>query len=227
MSCSSFTLWVVSDDVEDRQRAEEHAAVCPECRAILQGQRVLQERVTEWEEIDEAPPGVEERVRRAIADVARRPLASPHAEKVPEIPKRRYGLWLALAASFLIGIGLGVFKLPASGDAPQETRRLLDAGALEIAQEEEAAQRRAIVGLEEEAATILARAKDKELASHRAARLMEYKSRLAMLDVTIDDVQGFVLQNPGHPRARNMLLDAYREKTDILREVIALEERSS
>lgn len=227
MSCSKFRLWVVADDREDLRSAAEHAEGCPDCRQILMGQQALRDRVSEWIERAQAPEDLEEKVRSRIAEVTRRPVVGIRVTTDSQKPRKRSKLWIALAASFLLGIGLGVFKLPANSEAPLETRRLLDAGALEIAQQEEAAQKRAISELEEQVAPILARASDKELATHRAARLMEYRTRLATLNVTIDDVRGFVHQNPGHPRARTMLLDAYKEKRQVLREVIALEERSS
>lgn len=227
MTCSSFQLWVVSDDREDRRRAEEHSAVCPDCRQILVGQQDLRDRVTAWSDSQEAPAHLEEQIRLRVAAAARRPVLGNVVAPKPARSKGRSRLWLALAASFLLGIGLGVFKLPAESGAPVETRRLLDARSLDIARQEEAAQQRAISRLEQEVAPILARANDKELATHLAARLMEYRTRIATLDGTIQDVQGFVEQNPGHPRARTLLLDAYKEKKEVLREVIAREERSS
>lgn len=227
MSCGSFRHWVVSDDREDRQRAAEHAAVCVDCQRILVGQQALRDQVASWTESQEAPAHLEEKVRIRVSESARRPMMGTVVADPPERSKGRPRFWIALAASFLLGIGLGVFKLPADGGAPVETRRLLDATSLEIARQEEVAQRRAISQLEQQVAPILARANDKELASHLAARLMEYRNRIAALDGTIGDVQGFVEQNPGHPRARTMLLDAYKEKKEVLREVIAREERSS
>jgi len=227
MSCASFRLWVVSDDHEDRRRAEKHAEDCTECAQILIGQRALRDQVEAWAERHEAPAELEERIRSRLAEVARPSSVTEVIAADSEQPRGRSRLWLALAASFLVGIGLGLFHLPARGGAPVETRRLLDASALEIARQEEEAQLRAISLLEEQAAPILARASDRKLASQRAAWLMETRSRIATLDGTIEDVQGFVAQNPGHPRARTMLLDAYKEKKDVLREVIAREERWS
>jgi hypothetical protein len=227
MSCSNFRLWVVSDDLEDRQRAEDHAATCPDCLEILEGQQRLQEQVSSWKESQEAPEGLEREIRARISKAIRQPAVEPALEAASQRPRRHTRLWIALAASFLLGIGLGVFQLPAQSSAPAETRRLLNAGSLEIARDEEAAQVRAITELEQQVAPILARVGDKHLAANRAARLMEYRSRIATLEVTIQDVRGFVEQNPGHPRARTMLLDAYKEKREVLREVIALEERSS
>ncbi len=228
MSCSSFQLWVVSDDREDRRRAEEHAAVCADCRRVLVGQQVLRDQVATWIESQEAPAAAGTGDPHPSGRGCPPSSGGPRRARTrPQRSKGRSRLWIALAASFLLGIGLGVFKLPAESGAPVETRRLLDATSLEIARQEEVAQRRAISKLEEQVAPILAQASDKELASHLAARLMEYRTRIATLDGTINDVQGFVEQNPGHPRARTMLLDAYKEKREVLREVIARQERSS
>lgn len=228
MSCREFTVWVVSDDLADRQRAVEHAANCPGCARILSGHQALQDRATFWGQQVRAPEHLEDKIRQAIAEVPRGATPRP-IERTRSDPgaKFRARLWLALAASFLIGIGLGIFKLPVRSEGPQETRLLLAAPDLRIAEAEEKAQIRAILDLEARVDRILARASETELATHQAARLMEYRTRIANLDVTIDDVRGFVDQNPGHPRARTLLMEAYKEKKQILREVLALEERSS
>jgi len=225
MSCNSFQLWIVSDDVDDRRRAEEHAAECPACARIVAAHQTLRELAVVWREEDKAPDHLEDKVRQAISEAARRPVVGGPAIDAERIARRRSRLWIALAASFLVGIGLGVLKRPAESDAPVETNRLLAAGDLQIAKAEEDAQVRDISLLEKQVAPILARARDKNLRSHQAARLLDYRTRIATLDVTIADVRGFVEQNPGHPRARTMLLDAYKEKKQVLREVLALEER--
>lgn len=228
MSCSEFTVWVVSDNLADRQRAVEHAAKCPGCARVLSGHQALQDRVSFWRGQVEAPDHLEDRIRQAVAEVPEE--AAPRMiERVRSEsgPKFRTRLWLALAASFLVGIGLGFLELPARSEGPQETRNLLAGAELKIAEAEERSQVRAIFQLETRVDRILARAGESELATHEAARLMEYRTRIANLDVTIDDVRGFVEQNPGHPRARSLLMEAYKEKKEILREVLALEERSS
>lgn len=228
MSCAEFVVWVVSDDLADRQRAVDHAARCSGCAQILAGQQALQERVTFWRESARTPDHLEARIRQAVVAVAEEPRIRPVDTASSESgTKLRSRIWLALAASFLVGIGLGIFKLPARTEGPQETRVLLAATDLKIAKAEEKAQVRAISDLEAKADQILAEARETGLATHKAARLMEYRTRIANLDVTIDDVRGFVEQNPGHPRARSLLMEAYKQKKQVLHEVLALEERSS
>ena len=227
MSCAEFATWVVSDDLEDRQKSVDHAAVCSDCAEILSGQQALQDRVTFWRESAAAPDHLEDRIRRALvaveADPEARPVRAMSSESGTSLRSR---LWLALAASFLVGIGLGIFKLPARSEGPQETKVLLAATDLKIAKAEERSQVRVISDLEVQADRILDGASETGLATHQAARLMEYRTRIDNLDVTIDDVRSFVDQNPGHPRARTLLMEAYKQKKQILREVLALEERS-
>lgn len=227
MSCGSFQLWIVSDDHEERRRAHNHASECSRCREVLIGQRSLRDHVDEWAASFEPPADLEEKVRRRIADKGRAPVQVESSGTSTRNSPGRPRLWIALAASLLLGIGLGVLELPAKIEAPRETRRLLNAGDLEIARQEEAAQIREIAELERQVSPLLAATSAEDLGARQAAILMEYRSRLATLDVTIGDVRGFVAQNPGHPRARSMLLDAYKEKKHVLREVIALEEETS
>ena len=228
MSCELFAEWVVSDALADRRRAAEHAESCPACRSVIRGHQGLQDRVSFWRQDTRAPDHLEDRVRLAIATRSAARVENPvDGGTLRSGTRLRAGMWLALAASFLIGIGLGVFEIPAVSEGPQATRQLLAVPDLRIAKAEEEEQMRAILQLESRAVEILARASQAGLATHEAARLMEYRARIASLDVTIDDVRGFVDQNPGHPRARTMLLEAYKEKKKILRDVIAFEERSS
>jgi len=182
-SCSEFTVWVVSDDLAERRQAVEHAAQCPGCARVLSGHQELQDRVTFWREQARAPEHLEDKIRQAIAEVPKGAAPGPIERTRSESgTKFRARLWRALAASFLVGIGLGIFKLPIRSEGPQETRLLLAAADLKIAEAEEKAQIRAIFDLEARADRVLARANETE-----------------------DDVRGFVDQNPGHPRARTLL----------------------
>jgi len=228
MSCGQFQLWVVSNSAEDRRLAEEHAAECDRCAEILRGHLDLQEQVASWREASAAPANLEDRISLALDGLTVRPLADRQSPETGTTPRRGHSvIWIGLAASFLIGIGLGWLQLSWGPQAPEQTRRLLAASDLEVARETEHTQVQTIAQLEKEVAPIFARVRNANLAAHQAAVLLEYRNRIASLNVAIDDVRGFVDENPGHPRARTMLQDAYREKTELLREVLALEERSS
>ncbi|MGB3563390.1 MAG: hypothetical protein WBH85_15750 [Thermoanaerobaculia bacterium] len=228
MSCGQFDLWIVSDDPADRERALIHAADCPRCGEIASGQERLAGVAETWREAVEAPAKLEDRIRLALGGAIAEPDIIPEVtDAVEESESGRWSLlWAALAASFLVGAAIGLFQFRLAPNAPEEARNLLVADQLEAAREVEREQVRAITTLERAVAPVLARARDPQLTSRRASRLFEYSDRLAFLDSTIADAQSFVSQNPGHAGARNVLLAAYRDKTDVLREVLALEERS-
>jgi hypothetical protein len=46
--------------------------------------------------------------------------------------------------------------------------------------------------------------------------------RLTHLDSVIAEVQSFLDENPGHARGHTVLLAAYREKDQLLREILEL-----
>jgi hypothetical protein len=223
MSCSQFELWVVSDDPVEQLAAEEHAGACPRCSAILANQRRLSNEVQGWRSSFEVPPDLENRVVEALKERAKRAGVKPFEAPEP----LRIGPWIwALAAALALGIGLGMLQFELSPRAPQTANRLLIEDALAAAEVAEEQHAEAIARLEVAAGPILARAENLDLEAHEAARLMAYRDRLAYLDATIEEIRGYVDSNPGQARARSVLLAAYQEKTQVLREVVALEERS-
>lgn len=228
MSCGQFDLWIVSDDPADRERALIHAAGCPRCGEIASGQEWLAGEAESWREGVEAPVELEDQIRLALGGALAEPdiVAEVTDDEETPAPGRWSLVWGALAASFLVGAAIGLFQFRLAPSAPDEARTLLVADQLDAAREVEREQLKAIATLEQRVAPVLARAREPEITSRRASRLFEYRDRLAFLDSTIADAKSFVGRNPGHAGARNVLLDAYREKTDVLREVLALEERS-
>jgi hypothetical protein len=56
---------------------------------------------------------------------------------------------------------------------------------------------------------------------------MMLSNRLRFLDQTIAEIQSYLHDNPAHSGARTTLLAAYTEKTEVLRDVVALEEEIS
>ncbi|HKY31418.1 MAG TPA: hypothetical protein VJV23_02695, partial [Candidatus Polarisedimenticolia bacterium] len=121
------------------------------------------------------------------------------------------------AAALLVVAGAGIASLPwGGGEAGGEVERALaDAEAARTGYAE------AIARLEAEAGAVLGRASDPDLSPDRAAVLLAYRGRLAHLDAVIADVEGFLQANPGHSGGHMVLLAAYKEKTEVLREVLA------
>lgn len=223
MSCADFERQIVSDDPREREAAVAHGRTCERCNEILVGQRQLSIAARDWRASVARPARLEKRVLDALRC---------QESQARELPFRgsasgRMVPWVwAAAATLVLGIGLAWMLLQMTPRAPQTASRLLVEEALAVAESAERDQAKAIARLEVAAAPVLATADNFDLQAHQAARLMDYRDRLAFLDATIEEIQDFVDSNPGQARARTLLLAAYKEKTQVLRDVLALEERS-
>lgn len=230
--CRDFARLLVADDPAEQARAREHAAGCAECAVRLRDYAALDAAAARWRAAAPAPPAeLEARIRRSLATTpapvaARRAPAPvlPFAPRPVPAPSLggRVAPWLAAVAGIVLAAGLllrsQLFERPA---APPSA--LLVEQALREAEVAEAAHARAIAQLEQAAAPVLARAEDPALPPREAAMLLAYRDRLRFLDRTVAEVDAFLAENPNHAKARTVLLAAYVEKTEVLREVLALE----
>lgn len=242
MTCREFEIQIVSDDPIERERGSRHAAGCEACAATLSAHQRLSERAAAWRRDEQPPIELEQRVRQALvdatpariapsasqesADSTRRPewlRRAPH--KAPRAWTRNWMAPALLAASLLIALTIGWHLLAREG-APEVTRRLLAVEALGEARAAERLHARAIARLERAAAPLLARAGDPQVGRNDTGKLLAYADRLAFLDSTIEQVRAYIDENPTHPHSRVTLLAAYREKTEILSEILELETAS-
>ena len=224
--CREFELLMASDDPEDRANVSRHALECAECRAVYDAQRRLSERIEAWDATVEPPPGLEARVRTAVrrrVNAMSKPMEAREETRDAGRPGERRR-WMALAAALLLAVGLGMWVgfRPSSG--PTEARDLLVVSALAEARRAEREHARAIASLEQAAERRLSRAEDPAVPAAEAALLLSYRDRIASLESTIEEVREYLRDNPGHAGARTVLLAAYRDKTEILREILALGE---
>ena len=243
IDCERFRAAIVDDDRAVRREAERHASGCEACAEIARADAELARRVADWRRTSPAPPAaLEGRILEAIRHEAGRSsaggrLRSPRSiaagsERERPRPIRWYlpatwpaPAWAAagaIAATLAIG-ALQVVREATLVAAPQQADRLLVADALREAEDAERRHAEAIARLERAARPILAKASDPALAAEHAARLMALGHRLRFLDETIAEIDSFLQTNSGHPGARLSLLAAYVEKTEVLREVIALD----
>jgi len=237
MTCSEFDVLIVSDVAEDAA-LRNHASGCPRCAEILAGQAELLREVETWKESTPAPPPqLEQRILQAAARQAqpamqeeaqehRRPQApkqTPAPGRLLWFPRRHSYAWGAIAATLILAALLMARAAPWA-QAPQEANRLLVAEALNDAVRAEREHARAIARLEQAVAPILAQSENPSLTASKAAILIAYRDRLAFLDSTIAEVEGFLDNNPSHSGGRTVLLAAYTEKTEVLSQIIALEE---
>jgi hypothetical protein len=225
--CRECALRSVSDDPQDLAWAQAHAAECPECGARLAAQTELERAVESWRAASPEPPAsLEARILGSVraAELAPPVRFRPRSERQSRsVGVSRFATWLAAAAGLILSAGLllrsEIFRdvvTPPSGP-------LLVERALRDAEAAEAAHARAIAQLELAAAPLLARVGDPALPPREAALLLSYRDRLRFLDRTVAEVGGFLAENPSHAKARTVLLAAYFEKTEVLREVLALE----
>jgi len=233
MTCSEFDLLIVSDEPEAAVKLHDHASGCPRCAEILAGQAELLREVETWKESTPAPPPqLEQRIMQAAAEQTR-PTRQDEAQgqeqaralgRLLRFPRRPAYAWGAIAATLILAALLVARTVPWA-QAPQEANRLLVAEALKNAVRAEREHARAIARLEQAAAPILAQSEDTSLAASKAAVLIAYRDRLAFLDTTIAEIEGFLDNNPSHSGGRTVLLAAYSEKTEVLSQIIALEEK--
>ena len=228
MTCSEFDTLFVSDEPEAATALRDHASGCARCAEILAGHADLLREVETWKESTPAPPPqLENRILQAAAQQTRQARYEKEQERAParlfRFPLRPSYAWGAIAATLILA-ALLVARTAPWAQAPQEANRLLVAEALKDAVRAERDHARAIARLEQAAAPILGRSVDPSLTASKAAVLIAYRDRLAFLDSTIAEVEGFLDSNPSHSGGRTVLLAAYTEKTEVLSQIISLEE---
>lgn len=232
MNCADLDLLHASDDPVDRSAAEEHAAGCAHCASRLRYLEGLGARAAAWGATEAAPsPRLEGRVIEAVRAARPRPAGRPRvpgaALSSRQRGPRRVAGWAApAAAAALVVAGVG---LSLRGPAPLALSRdsgILAAEALEAAERAERTHAAAIARLAEAAEPLLARSGDPATPPREAALLLAYRERLRHLERTIDEIEGYLAQNRGNRAARTLLLAAYSEKTEVLRELLATREES-
>jgi hypothetical protein len=212
--CEEFARLAVSDEEDERRAAAAHAALCPACAEVWRGWEELRQEAARWRDRAPAPsPILERRVRRAARGGRR-------------WRGWRLGAGLAAAAAVLASAAL-LLRLEDLGTGragpSSSSGALLAERALREADAAERAHARAIARLEAAAAARLERAADPSLPAQEAALLLAYRDRLRFLDRSLAEVQGYLAENPYHAKARALLLAGYTEKSDVLRQVLALE----
>ena len=226
--CREFALRSVSDDPQDLAWARAHASECPECGPHLADAGELGRAIEGWTAAAPEPPAsLEARILRSLRTAEIEPAPLPfqaRGDRARDAARRsRFTPWLAAAAGLILSAGLLLRSEMFRGVASPPAGPLLVEQALHEAEVAEAAHARAIAQLELAAAPMLARAGDPALPPREAALLLSYRDRLRFLDRTVAEVGGFLAENPSHAKARTVLLAAYVEKTEVLREVLALE----
>lgn len=223
MNCSDLRTLSVSDDPADQDRLRRHAADCDSCAAYLEDSRILIQSAEEWRAAGPEPPAhLESRIMSSIRHAeATRVTAFPAAPAVSPVERpviRRPRRWLLTAAAAIVTLTVSLVvwqqtQVP-GGSLSQAVHQVRQA---------EQAYVRAIATLENQAAASLARTADPLLPGEQAVVLLNYQGRLEHLDSVIAEVRGFLDETPGHSGGHTVLLAAYKEKSEVLQEIIDLE----
>lgn len=214
MSCRRWRDAFVSDEPALREALVDHASACPSCAATLADHDAVREAAAAWRAVDVmAPAGLESRIAGSIARATLDAAGPPPPPRSLVIPVRTLA---ALAAGLLILAGALVTLrwtsvLSPAGDLPR--------AVLEVEQAQREYARR-IAALQAEAAPLVASAGDPGTDPHRASILMAYRGRLSELDAVITEVESFLDEHPGHTGGHTVLLAAYREKAQVLEQLL-------
>jgi hypothetical protein len=219
MNCERFQQALLEDEPVDRGEMQRHAADCPGCADALEERRELERSVEAWKAAAPAPaPELEARIAAAIEREQEAARVVPLVAARERRTRRGARAWTRVAAAAVLLIGAAAlfpYLYGLAGRTPLER-------ALRQAEASQTEYAEAIARLELEARPVLQRAGDPELPAEQAAVLLAYRDRLAHLDAVIDEVQGYLNENPGHAGGHTVLLAAYREKDEVLQEVIRL-----
>jgi hypothetical protein len=218
MDCREFELAWVSDDHDERQAAQRHADECPRCAETARADRELLDAVIHWKESAKGPS--DQLGRRVAAALAEEGLieSEPARHGAGRTSRKRVATWAWVAAAAVVILGVAVLVqrpwLETDGGTFADAVRQVEQAQHDYA--------RAIAGLEQRAGDVLARVDDPALDSQDAAMLLNYRDRLTHLDSVIAEVQSFLDEHPGHSRGHTVLLAAFEEKDQLLREILEL-----
>jgi hypothetical protein len=223
MNCEQFRQALVEDEPARLRECEDHAARCAACAEVWKEDRRILEEAAAWRrEIPAPAPSLEERIATAISREVRGRAGRPRWSwpRLLEAPLWQWGA-LAAAAAVVVAVLALHQLLPIPWEGPARETSL--ASLLREIEEAERSHITALARLDREAARILERADDPGLPAEEAALLLAYGDRLKHLDAVIAEVRGFLEQNPGHSGGHKVLIAAYREKSDVLQEVLNLQ----
>jgi hypothetical protein len=218
MDCREFELAWVSDDKDERQAAQLHADDCPDCAETVRADRELLDAVVRWKESAHGPSDqLGRRIATALAEegLVESESTRPTADRAS---RKRTATWSWVAAAAVVILGMAVLVQRPWVETDEEAY----ANAVRQADQAQHDYAQAIAGLERQAGEVLARADDPALDARDAAMLLNYRDRLTHLDSVIAEVQSFLDEHPGHSRGHTVLLAAFEEKDQLLREILEL-----
>jgi tetratricopeptide (TPR) repeat protein len=212
----------VDGGLDERRAAEleKHLAVCPACRETLEDFQGIVRQARSLKTVvppDAAWQGIIRELDGARLDELRKRAGEAPLKPARSFFPARHPLWSAAAAALVIIVGGLALLRPWSSGTPS---RFTDRDRFTLAKLDEARgfYRQAIKALNQAAAAQKGSLDPKVAAA--------FAKNLAMVDASIEACQAAVRRDPGNVDIQNFLLAAYRDKVDILTDLISVKKES-
>jgi len=222
MRCTTAKKWIsehIDNELDGKKEAalEEHCSSCLDCQKLMKDfQKISQSAAhlkeisppeSAWLKIQEKLPAGEQKVIKVASGRAKW-LGQP-------------GLSYAVSAALILLVVIGIFVIRPFDRNGQGILPLSESQQYTLAKLREAEHhyKLAINALAEAVAT-----QEGELDPKMAD---VFRTNLAIIDASIDACQQAILNNPNNIESRNYLLAAYREKTNLLTQMMAVTDKPS
>jgi hypothetical protein len=222
MRCTTARQWIsehIDEELDTKRKAalDEHCAVCSDCQKLLKDFQKISQSATRLKEVS-PPEGVWLKIQEKL------PVAEQKVIKVaPKKPSwlSQPRLSFAVSAALVLLIVVGIFVIRPFGRNGQDIMAATESQQYTIAklQEAEHHYKLAIKALAEAVAV-----QEGEL-DPKVAEV--FRTNLAIIDASIDACQQAILNNPSNVESRNYLLAAYKQKTNLLTQMMAVSDKPS
>lgn len=222
MRCATVRKWISEHidgelDMTKEAALMKHCTACPDCQKLMKDFQKISQNATQLKDI--SPPA------RAWLNIQEKLLVQE--QEVIKVSRGRPG-WLsqprlsyALSAALILMAIIGVFVIRPFDRNGQGILPLSESQKYTLAKLKEAEHhyKLAINALAE------AVAGQEEGLDPKMAEV--FRTNLAIIDASIDACQQAILNNPNSIESRNYLLAAYREKTNLLTQMVAVTDKPS
>jgi predicted anti-sigma-YlaC factor YlaD len=222
MRCTTARKWISEQidgelDMKRGAALEEHCAACSDCQKLMKDFQKISQSALQLKEV--SPPEstwlkIQEKLPVAEQKVIKVAPGKPRWLSLP-------GLSYVASAALALLIVVGIFVIRPFDRNGQDTLAATKSQQYTLAklQEAEHHYKLAIQALADAVAV-----QEEEL-DPKVAEV--FRTNLAIIDASIDACQQAILNNPNNIESRDYLLAAYREKTNLLTQMMAVSDKPS
>ncbi len=222
MRCTTARKWIsehIDGDLDRKKETalEEHCASCSDCQKFMKDfQKIAQNAIhlkeisppeSAWLKIQEKLPTGEQKVIK-IAPSGRRWQGRPRLSYV-------------FSAALILLVVIGIFVIRPFDRSGQEILPLSESQKYTLAKLQEAEHHYKL------AINALAEAVTAQKGELDPKITEIFRTNLDIIDASINACQQAILDNPNNIESRNYLLAAYREKTNLLTQMMAVTDKPS